>query len=97
MDQLTSDPSAKPEDIVKIGDELELMVVRVNDVEGTAMLSKTRLDAVAGFEKVMNAGETGEILTGVVTEVIKAAFWFSPMASRYSSPPVRPVFPAMAT
>lgn len=71
LDQLTSDPSAKPEDIVKIGDELELMVVRVNDVEGTAMLSKTRLDAVAGFEKVMNAGETGEILTGVVTEVIK--------------------------
>lgn len=71
LDQLTSDPSAKPEDIVKIGDELELMVVRVNDVEGTAMLSKTRLDAVAGFEKVMNAGETGEVLTGVVTEVIK--------------------------
>lgn len=71
LDQLTSDPNAKPEDIVKIGDELELMVVRVNDVEGTAMLSKTRLDAVAGFEKVMNAGETGEVLTGVVTEVIK--------------------------
>ena len=71
LDQLTSDPTAKPEDIVKIGDELELMVVRVNDVEGTAMLSKTRLDAVAGFEKVMNAGETGEVLTGVVTEVIK--------------------------
>lgn len=71
LDQLTSDPGAKPEDIVKLGDELELMVVRVNDVEGTAMLSKTRLDAAAGFEKVMNAGDTGEILTGVVTEVIK--------------------------
>ena len=71
LDQLTSDPGAKPEDIVKIGDELELMVVRVNDVEGTAMLSKTRLDAAAGFEKVMNAGDTGEILTGIVTEVIK--------------------------
>lgn len=71
LEQLTSDPNAKCEDVVKIGDELELMVVRVNDVEGTAMLSKTRLDAVAGFEKVMNAGDTGEILTGTVTEVIK--------------------------
>ena len=71
LSELSDDPTAKPEDIVKIGDELELMVVRVNDVEGTAMLSKTRLDAVAGFEKVMNAGETGEVLTGVVTEVIK--------------------------
>lgn len=71
LDQLTSDPTKKPEDIVKVGDEIELLVVRVNDVEGTAMLSKTRLDAAAGFEKVMNAGETGEILTGVITEVIK--------------------------
>ena len=59
------------EDIVKVGDEIELLVVRVNDVEGTVMCSKKRLDQAAGFEKVMNAGETGEVLTGIVTEVIK--------------------------
>ena len=47
------------------------MVVRVNDVEGTVMLSKKRLDAIAGFEKVMGAGDTGEILEGTVVEVIK--------------------------
>lgn len=71
MSELSDDPSAKPEDIVKVGDEIELLVVRVNDVEGTAMCSKKRLDQAAGFEKVMNAGETGEVLTGIVTEVIK--------------------------
>lgn len=71
MSELTDDPSAKPEDIVKVGDEIELLVVRVNDVEGTVMCSKKRLDQAAGFEKVMNAGETGEVLTGIVTEVIK--------------------------
>lgn len=71
LHELTDDPAATPSDIVKVGDEIELLVVRVNDVEGTVMLSKRRLDAAAGFEKVMNAGETGEILTGVVTEVIK--------------------------
>ncbi|MCI8653478.1 MAG: bifunctional 4-hydroxy-3-methylbut-2-enyl diphosphate reductase/30S ribosomal protein S1 [Angelakisella sp.] len=71
MSELTDDPSAKPEDLVKVGDEIELLVVRVNDVEGTAMCSKKRLDQAAGFEKVMSAGETGEILTGIVTEVIK--------------------------
>lgn len=38
--ELTSDPSLKPEDIVKKGDEIELVVLRVNDVEGTVMLSK---------------------------------------------------------
>lgn len=71
LNELTDDPNAKPEDLVKIGDELELMVVRVNDVEGTVMLSKKRLDAVAGFEKVMGAADTGEILEGTVVEVIK--------------------------
>jgi len=71
LSELTDDPNAKTEDIVNKGDELELLVVRVNDVEGTVMLSKKRLDAQAGFEKVMNAVETGEILEGVVTEVIK--------------------------
>ena len=55
LNELTDDPNAKPEDLVKIGDELELMVVRVNDVEGTVMLSKKRLDAIAGFEKVVDA------------------------------------------
>ena len=71
LNELTEDPNAKPEDIVSKGDKLELLVVRVNDVEGTVMLSKKRLDAQAGFEKVMNASETGEILEGVVTEAIK--------------------------
>lgn len=71
LHELTDDPNAKTSDIVNVGDELELLVVRVNDVEGTVMLSKKRLDAAAGFERVMNAGDTGEILTGVVTEVIK--------------------------
>lgn len=71
LHELTDDPNAKAEDIVKIGDEIQLLVVRVNDVEGTTMLSKRRLDQAAGFEKVMDAGETGEILTGIVTEVIK--------------------------
>ncbi len=71
LHELTDDPNAKIEDLVKKGDELELMVVRVNDVEGTVMLSKKRLDAIAGFEKVMGAEETGEILEGVVTEIVK--------------------------
>lgn len=71
LSELTDDPAAKTEDLVSKGDQLELLVVRVNDVEGTVMLSKKRLDAMAGFEKVMGAADTGEVLDGVVTEVIK--------------------------
>ena len=39
LDQLSDDPDLKPSDVVKIGDEVELFVVRVNDVDGYATLS----------------------------------------------------------
>jgi len=68
VDQLSDDPSAKPEDIVKIGDEVELFVIRVNDVEGYATLSKKRLDTQKVWENIENACENKEVLEGVVTE-----------------------------
>lgn len=38
--ELSNDSNVKPEDIVKVGDELELLIMRTNDQEGTIMLSK---------------------------------------------------------
>ena len=58
----------KVEDAVKVGDTIEAIVVRVNDVEGTAMLSKRRLDAAKAWNDVEAAVESNEILEGVVTE-----------------------------
>lgn len=75
--ELTEDPSLKPEDIVKKGDEIDLVVVRVNDVEGTVMLSKKRFDAIAGYEKVCAAVDTQEVLEGKVTEVVKGGLLVS--------------------
>jgi len=66
--ELSSDPDAKPEDVVKIGDEIETYVMRVNDVEGTAMLSKKRLDSVKIWDDINAARESREIVEGVVTE-----------------------------
>ncbi len=68
LDQLTDDPTAKPEDIVKIGDEIELFVIRVNDVEGYATLSKKRLDAAKVWENIEESCNNKETLEGVVTE-----------------------------
>ena len=58
----------KVEDAVKVGATIEAIVVRVNDVEGTAMLSKRRLDAAKAWNDVEAAVESNEILEGVVTE-----------------------------
>jgi len=68
VDQLSDDPSAKPEDIVKVGDEIELFVIRVNDVEGYATLSKKRLDAQKVWDNIETACENKDVLEGVVTE-----------------------------
>ncbi|MBQ5910490.1 MAG: 4-hydroxy-3-methylbut-2-enyl diphosphate reductase, partial [Clostridia bacterium] len=56
---------------VKVGDELNLIIMRTDDMEGTAMLSKRRYDAIAGWDKVVEAKENNEILTGTVSEVVK--------------------------
>ncbi len=68
MDQLTDDPDAKVEDIVKVGDEVELFVVRVNDVEGYATLSKKRLDANKIWDVLEEAMENKTVVEGVVSE-----------------------------
>lgn len=69
--ELSADPNAKPEDLVKIGDEMDLLIMRTNDQEGTIMLSKRRLDAIKGWEEIVKACEEETVVTGVVTEVIK--------------------------
>jgi len=63
-----TDDGVKVEDAVKVGDTIEAVVVRVNDVEGTVMLSKKRLDQQKSWTDVEEAAENGGILEGVVTE-----------------------------
>ena len=68
VSELTDDPTAKVEDLVKVGDEIETFVVRVNDQEGVVTLSKKRLDVVKGWEDVEAAQEEQTVMEGVVTE-----------------------------
>ncbi|MCD7784041.1 MAG: bifunctional 4-hydroxy-3-methylbut-2-enyl diphosphate reductase/30S ribosomal protein S1 [Oscillospiraceae bacterium] len=71
LSELSSDPNAKPEDVVKVGDTIDVIVTKLNDVEGIAMLSKKQVDAQKGYDDVKKAYESGEVLTGVVTNIIK--------------------------
>ena len=68
VSELTDDPTAKVEDLVKVGDEIETFVVRVNDQEGVVTLSKKRLDVVKGWEEIEAARENETVMEGVVTE-----------------------------
>ena len=68
IDELSADPNVKPEDVVKVGDEIETYIIRVNDVEGYAMLSKKRLDAVKVWEEIAQYVEDKTTVEGKVTE-----------------------------
>lgn len=70
-DELSDNPNLKIEDIVKKGDELDLIVVKVNDQEGIVTLSKKRYDAVAGFENLKKAHDEDAVIEGVVTDVVR--------------------------
>jgi len=69
--ELTDDPSKKPSDIVSVGDVIDLIVLTTSDSDGIVTLSKRKVDAVIGFQKVMEAKENDQVLSGVVTNVVK--------------------------
>lgn len=70
-DELTATPGLLPKDVVKPGDEIDCVVTSINDQEGVVYLSKKRVDAAAGLEKLADACQNNTTMTGVVTSVIK--------------------------
>ena len=84
--ELSDDPNAKPEDVVKVGDEIETYIVRVNDVEGYAELSKKRLDAVKAWEDIERAVDEKTVMEGVVTEENKGGIVVSVRGARVFVP-----------
>ena len=69
LSELSDDPSAKPEDVVKVGDEIETYVVpRQRPWRAMVKLSKKRLDMVKGWEDIEAAKENKTVMEGIVTE-----------------------------
>jgi len=67
-DEVSADPSVKPEDILKVGDEIEVFVVRVNDQEGTVQLSKKKLDGMKIWDDMAAYVEDKTTVEGLITE-----------------------------
>lgn len=71
LSELTDDPALKPCDVVKVGEEVDLIVIKINDAEGIVQLSKKKVDALKGLDELAKAKEEGTVLDGVVTNVVK--------------------------
>ena len=70
-EELTNDPNAEVEDIVKPGDVIDAVVIKVDDNVGTVALSKKRIDSALGLEKLAAVKEANETIEGVVSQVVK--------------------------
>ena len=68
LSELSDDPSVKPEDVVKVGNEIETYVMLVSDRDCMVKLSKKRLDMVKGWEEIEAAKDNETVMEGFVTE-----------------------------
>ena len=70
-EQITDDPDAKLRDMFKVGDEVAVFVIRVDDKAGLATVSKKRVDADNSWVVLKEAYDNGEILEGKVVSANK--------------------------
>ena len=71
LSEMSHGPNAKMEDLVKVDDELDLVVVKTNDQEGVDTLSRVRFEAQKGMKDVSEAAENGTVMEGDVMEANK--------------------------
>ena len=70
-DQITDDPNAVLTEMFKIGDEIEVFVIRVEDGKGIATVSKKRVDKDNSWVVLKAAFDNGDVLEGKITSVVK--------------------------
>jgi small subunit ribosomal protein S1 len=63
--------SVNPADEVKLGDEIDALVLTKEDAEGRLILSKKRARFELAWKSIEKAAESGEPVTGRVIEVVK--------------------------
>jgi len=71
INELSNIPFESPEDIVKVGDKIQVYVVNLEDKDGNVILSKKKADAINAWNFVEQAYHNQSEIEGVVTEVVK--------------------------
>jgi 4-hydroxy-3-methylbut-2-enyl diphosphate reductase len=70
FDEITDDSSADLKEMFKIGDEIETQIIKTNDQEGTALLSRKRIDSTDNWDKIVKHSEEGTTAEGKVIQVV---------------------------
>ena len=70
-DELSNDPTLKPSDIVTEGEEIEVFVKRIDEKEGSVLLSKKKVDIEKAWKALKEKQQTGEPVNVKVLEEVK--------------------------
>jgi len=69
--ELTSDPTLSPSDVVNEGDEIEVLVKKVNDGEGNVLLSRKKVELERGWTTLKDKFDTEQCVEGKIVEEVK--------------------------
>ena len=83
---LSAEPVDKAEDVVKIGDVLDLVIMKTSDEEGVLKLSKKLVDAFKGWDEIVAAHDNDEVLEGTVVAIVKGGVLVTAKGTRVFVP-----------
>lgn len=86
FNDLSAEPIDKCEDVVSVGDEIDLVIMKTDDQDGVLKLSKKLVDAQKGWDDIVAAKENNEILEGTVTQVIRGGVLVTTKGTRVFVP-----------
>ncbi len=69
-DELSNDPKIVPADVLSVGDEIEVYIVKLDDGEGNVILSKKRVDTVKSWDELEEAFNNKSIIDAKVIEIV---------------------------
>ena len=71
LNELSIRSNVKPEDILKVDDEIEIMVLQKEDQDGRLILSKKRAEVEQNFDRIEKIYQSGETVEGEIIECVK--------------------------
>ena len=69
--ELSFTKNVNPEDVVKVGDEIRVMVIKEENSDGNVLLSKKRVDQADALENLREIYNEGKIIEAPVVDVVK--------------------------
>ena len=76
-EQITDDPDVKLHEMFKIGDQVDVFVIRVEDGKGIATVSKKRVDADNSWVVLKDAHENNTVIEGKIVSLTRGGVLLS--------------------